>query len=465
MRLLAAAAALALALPCAAGERLVLQNARLFDGNGDVAVPVHAVVVEDGRIAAIHRSAPHTGRDGDLGPAQEDAASPSDAAEASAETADEIRLDLAGAFLMPGLVDTHVHLSFDFGDMSMNFPKSDAEYAEYVDTRMREKLAELLRQGFTTIMSPGDFWPQILDVRERQRRGDLPGPRLLVSGGIFTAPGGHPAVGICSGSMICAAIAPVADWLAVVGICDGRQYCADHVAVEVEQVDNAREWVRKYAQSGVDQLKITYVEPDGPKLSAPVAEAIIDEANRLGVRALAHAMDARDVHQLVAWGIDGFVHPPGITADRDGDLLGTAGREGLAVAVTTGTPEIMAEIWGDPSEEDLAEFNLTKGNIQSMMAFGGKPVLGSDMPGFPPAKTLRAATGALTSLGLTNAEVLRAATRDAAQALLALEDVGTLEVGHVADMIVLREDPLEDLSALQSPAMVVQGGAVVLDRR
>ena len=446
MRFAAAAVALACALSSAAAERLVLQNARLFDGTGDLAVPVSAVVVEDGRIAAIHAEG-----GSDLEPPQENDG--------------ETRLDLGGAFLMPGLVDTHIHLSFDFAGMGVNFPKSDAEYAEYVDTRMREKLAELLRQGFTTIMSPGDFWPQILDVRERQQRGELPGPRILVSGGIFTAPGGHPAVGICSGSMVCAAIGRVADWLAPVGICDGREYCAEHVAVEVEQADAAREWVRKYAQSGVDQLKITYVEPDGPKLSPEVAEAIIDEANQLGVRALVDAMDARDVNQLVAWGIDGFVHPPGITADRDGDLLGAAGRKGLAVAVTTGTPEIMAETFGEPSEEDLADFNLTRGNIQSMMAFGAKPVLGSDMPGFPADKTLRAAVAALAGLGLSNAEVLRAATRDAAQALLALEDVGTLEVSNVADMIVLAEDPLEDLIALQSPSMVIQGGVVVLDQR
>lgn len=425
-----------------AAQNLVLNNARLFDGTSEMATPVAALVVEDGRIAAIH---PVLVPDTVLNATNQ--------------------IDLNGAFLMPGLVDTHVHLSFDFAGMSMNFPKSDAEYAEYVDTRMRDKLADLLQHGFTTIMSPGDFWPQILEVRERQRRGDLQGPRILVSGGIFTAPGGHPAVGICSGSMVCAAIAPVADMLANVGICDGREYCAEHVAVEVDEAGAAREWVRKYAESGVDQLKITYVEPDGPKLSAPVVEAILDESNRIGLRALIHAMDAKDVNQLVEWGVDGFVHPPGISADSDGDLLGSAGRKGLAVAVTSGTPEIMAETFGEPSEADLADFDLVKRNIQSMIAFGGKPVLGSDLPGFPADKVLRTTIAALANLGLSNAEVLRAATRDAAQGLLALADVGTLEVGNVADMIVLPEDPLKDLSALQNPSMIFQGGTVILDRR
>ena len=450
-----------------AADSLVLNNARLFDGTQDFAVPVSSIVVANGRIAAIHAT-------GDAllgGPAQQDAAGqePSSGAAALAGPATapaaSNHIDLAGAFLMPGLVDTHVHLSFDFEGMGMYFPKSDAEYAEYVDTRMREKLAELLRHGFTTIMSPGDFWPQIIDVRERQKSGDLQGPRILVSGGIFTAPDGHPAVGICSGSMLCAAIAPVADLLANVGICEGREYCAKHVAVEVDEADAARAWVRTYAQSGVDQLKITYVEPDGPKLSPEVTEAIIDEANRIGLPALVHAMDAKDVNQLVEWGVDGFVHPPGISADSGGDLLGTAGRKGLAVAVTLGTPEIMAETFGEPSEEDLAEFNLTKGNIQSMTAFGAKPVLGSDLPGFPADKVLRTTIAALAGLGLSNAEVLRAATKDAAQALLMLEDVGTLEVGNVADMIVLQGDPLQDLGALQNLSMVIQGGAVVLDQR
>ena len=195
-----------------------------------------------------------------------------------------------------------------------------------------------------------------------------------------------------------------------------------------------------------------------------MAEAIIDEANRIGLRALVHAMDAKDVNQLVEWGIDGFVHPPGISADNNGDLLGTAGRKGLAVAVTIGTPEIMAETFGEPSEEDLQDFNLTKDNIRSMIAFGAKPVLGSDLPGFPPDKVLRTTIAALASLGLSNAEVLWAATRDAAQGLLALADVGTLEPGNMADMIVMPGDPLQDLDALQNLSMVIQGGAVVLDR-
>ena len=453
-----------------AADSLVLQNARLFDGTKDFAVSVSSIIVENGRIAAIHAAG------GALldGPAQEGAAGqeasssavPAKAPAVSATASAAVNvIDLEGAFLMPGLVDTHVHLSFDFDGMGMYFPKSDAEYAEYVDTRMREKLAELLRHGFTTIMSPGDFWPQIIEVRERQKAGDLQGPRILVSGGIFTAPDGHPAVGICSGNMMCAAIAPVADLLANIGVCEGREYCAKHVAVEVDEADAARDWVRSYAESGVDQLKITYVEPDGPKLSPEVAEAIIDEANRIGLPALVHAMDAKDVNQLVEWGIDGFVHPPSITADKDGDLLGTAGRAGLAVAVTLGTPEIMAETFGEPSEADLQEFNLTKGNIKSMIAFGAKPALGSDLPGFPPDKVLRTTIAALASLGLSNAEVLRAATRDAAQGLLALQDVGTLELGNVADMIVMQRDPLQDLSALQNLSMVIQGGAVVLDQR
>ena len=473
----AAPAAIALAVALVgwsaglAAQDLVLKNARLFDGTGDAAVPAASIVVENGRIAAIQAE----GDESLNGPAPEGAAgqemAPDPTAADVAAAPEEAALsatkviDLEGAFLMPGLVDTHVHLSFDFEGMGMYFPKSDAEYAEYVDTRMREKLAALLRQGFTTIMSPGDFWPQIIDVRERQKSGDLQGPRLLVSGGIFTAPDGHPAVGICSGSMLCAAIAPAADLLANIGICEGREYCARHVAVEVDEADAARAWVQSYAESGVDQLKITYVEPDGPKLSPEVAEAIIDEANRIGLRALAHAMDARDVNQLVDWGIDGFVHPPGITADNDGDLLAAAGRKGLAVAVTIGTPEIMAETFGEPSEEDLQDFKRTQDNIRSMIAFGAKPVLGSDLPGFPPDKVLRTTIAALAGLGLSNAEVLRAATRDAAQGLLALADVGTLEPGNLADMIVMPGDPLQDLDALQNLSMVIQGGAVVLDRR
>ena len=392
-------------------HQLVISDVNLFDGTGESTRSVTYIAVDEGRISAI-------GEDGSVPDA-------------------ESRIDLGGAFLMPGLIDTHVHLGFDFNESGMHFPKSESEYAAYVDGRMSDKLAGLLSSGFTTIMSPGDSWPLIMDVKTRQASGDIPGPRILVSGGIFTAPGGHPAVGICSGS----------------------DFCAEHVAIQVEDPEDARRWVRRYADSGVDQLKVTYVEPEGPKLDPEVAAAIVEEADLSGVRVLVHAMDAADVPQLVEWGVDGFVHPPGITPDNSGELLRNTA--GLGVAITLGTIESAEAAWGPLDEASLAEFNATKANIERMIDAGAVPVFGSDMPEAPAAPVIDTVTAALSSVGLDNAAVLRAATRDAAQVLLGLGNVGSIEVGNVADMIVLDGDPLLDLGALHDIRYVVQAGHIV----
>ena len=339
-------------------------------------------------------------------------------------------IDARGRTVMPGLIDAHVHVFFDFGETGFSYPRSQEELDAYIETRMQEKFNDLLDRGFTTIMSPGDSWPTIVNVRDRVAAGEIRGPRMFVSGGIFTAPGGHPAEGICSGS----------------------EFCAEHVAVEVADEESAREWVRKYAESGVDHLKITYVEPDeepaGPKLSPEVMAAIIDEAHRQGIRALVHAWDAADVNDLVAWGIDGFVHPFGLTLDEDGSLLRSAGEKGLAVSSTFAGAALFTQ-GPDADPAAVAELELTLSNVRTAMSHGSPLVFGSDMPGFPAETVLSAVTTAMTNIGLSNAEVLRASTRDTAQSLLAQNDLGTLEPGNLADLIIVNGNPLEDLAALE----------------
>ena len=342
---------------------------------------------------------------------------------------------------MPGLIDGHVHVFFDFVPNGIEYPKNQEELDAYIETRMQEKFDDLLNHGITGIMSPGDWWPTIVNVRDRVAAGEIQGPRMFVSGGIFTAPGAHPAEGICSGS----------------------DFCADNVAVEVDSAESAREWVRKYAESGVDLLKITYIEPNeepmGPKLAPEIVEAIIDEAHQQGIRALVHAWDAADVNELVEWGIDGFVHPFGITLDEDGSLVGSAGEKGLAVSSTFAS----ATLFSDGSPDPEAEITLS--NVRTAMDHGSPLVFGSDMPGIPAETVLNAVLNAMSNMGLSNAEVLEASTRDTAQILLAQADLGTIEPGNLADIIIIDGDPLADLNDLFKVEVVIKDGQVMVDKR
>lgn len=394
---------------------VLITNARLFDATGADVMENATIAISGNRIHSIS-----TGK-----------------MDVEAETV----INAQGKTVMPGLIDGHVHVFFDFvltGGIS--YPKSQEELDAYIKTRMQEKFDDLLARGFTGIMSPGDFWPAIVNVRDRVAAAEIRGPRMFVSGGIFTAPGAHPAEGICSGSA----------------------FCAEHVAVQVDDEASARAWVRTYAESGVDLLKITYVEPDeepsGPKLKPEVVAAIIDEAHQQGIRALAHAWDAADVNDLVKWGIDGFVHPFGITLDEDGSLLRSAGEKGLAVSSTFASTALF------PGGSD-PETAITLSNVQTAMRYGSPLVFGSDMPGFPIDLVRAAVVSAMSDLGLSNAEVLIASTRDTAQSLLAQDDLGTIEPGNLADIIIVNGDPLENLAALSQVEVVIANGQIVVDKR
>ena len=395
---------------------LVITNARLFDGTGDEVVENATIVVSGNQITAVS-----TG---------------------DADVEGATIIDAEGKTVMPGLIDGHVHVFFDATATGIEFPKSQAELDAYIETRLQEKFDDFLEYGFTSILSPGDSWPTIVNVRDRVAAGEIRGPRMFVSGGIFTAPGGHPAEGI---------------------ICGGNEFCTEHVAVEVDSEESAREWVRTYAESGVDLLKITYVEPNeeplGPKLEPEVMVAIIDEAHQQGIRALVHAWDAADVNELVDWGIDGFVHPFGITLDEDGSLLKRAGEKGLAIPSTFARDAFFAGGASNPASD------ITLANVRTAMSYGSPVVFGSDLPGIPTETVLNVVLTAMSNLGLSNAQILQAATRDTAQSLLAQADLGTIQPGNLADIIIIDGDPLADLNDLFKVEVVIKDGQIMVDKR
>ena len=407
---------------------LVITNARLFSGKDQSVTEFATIVIDDNRISAV----------------------------TTGELTGKTVIDAQGRTVMPGLIEGHAHnyFDFEFSDsefIGVNFPANEEELKSYVSGRMRDKFDDQLRAGITSSMSAGAFWPYVTDLKKMLENGEMRGPRLFVSGGIFTAPNGHPAVGICGGS----------------------EFCANHVAVQVDDEEAAREWVRRYFESGVDQIKITYVEPDGPKLRPEIVMAIIDEAHSHELRVLAHVMDAADVPSMLAWGIDGFVHPPGLTLDEDGSLLRAASEKGLPLSITFGSTGIQIE--GPEvdnlsatdrgfSENELREYFITKENVVKMIEMGAVPVFGSDMPGSPTADVVNTVTWALSEIGLSNAEVLLASTRNVAHKLIAQPDLGTIETGKLADLIVVDGDPLTDLSALANVDIVIQNGKIVVNK-
>ncbi len=406
---IAAGAALALFGLAAGGQQLGAQdlriiNARLFDGTGRGVIDNAVIDVKGERIHAVTQGA--------------------QGASAAAGGGGTV-IDARGRTVLPGLVDTHAHLFFDFVGGRPSMPANEAELAEYVASRMPEKLGDYLDNGFTSLMSPGDFWPYITDVSRSVEEGRIRGPRLFVAGGLITAPGAHPASTICA----------------------GRPFCAETVAGQVADEQAARSLVRDYAASGVHLINIAYLdEGAAPKLSPELMAVVIDEAHAHGLRALAHVGNAADLPAVVAMGLDGLVHPPAGARDGSGQLMEAAGRKRLPVTVTRESR------------------GVGRHNVRSLLAQGGVPVFGVDTPGAVASRLLDHGLRDLVRAGLSNAEVLQAATRNAGL-MLGRGDLGVITPGSLADLIIVDGDPLRDLSALANVEFVIKGGVVVASGR
>ncbi|MGH8210897.1 MAG: amidohydrolase family protein, partial [Steroidobacteraceae bacterium] len=348
-----------------------------------------------------------------------------------------------GETVMPGLIQGHMHLFRDLKGKQYFIPKSDAEASAYLDSRAKQMLEEYLQNGFTSLLSAGDLWPQIADVRDKLAAGELQGPRLFIAGGSFAAPGG---------SYICTSRTDAE-----------KLWCEQHIFAPMSNAEAAREGVRKYAARGVDVIVYDAVT-NSRGFMPEIVTALTDEAHKHGLHVLVHNSDAKDVNGLLDAGVDGFVHPPSVTFDCDGVLLKRAGHQHVPVAITLGGYEEEVSS-GRATQAQRSDYVTSRHNAMMLLKAGAVPVFGLDKAGVAPQEMVAIVGRSMIDLGMSNAQVLQAATRNAAQSLLGKKDLGTLEPGQLADIIIVDGDPLQDLSALTRVKVVIKGGQVVVDKR
>jgi imidazolonepropionase-like amidohydrolase len=384
----------------------------MFDGVSSALMERPSVVVADGVIAAV---------EGPAGPVPADAPV----------------VDLPGLTLMPGLVDTHLHLCFD----ASNDPVG--HLAGPGDDLLREQMADAarraLRAGITTVRDLGDRGYLALDLRDQRRAGVAgPLPAIVAAGPPITTPGGH---------------------------------C--HFLGGAASGDRAlRAAVRERAERGADVIKVMASGgnmtpgplPYEPQFGAGALRAIVGEAHRHGLPVIAHAHSARSIADAVAAGVDGIEHATFMTADgvdAPQAVIRAIASQQVAVGWTVGRDPGQAGPVMPQIASRMAGLIATRRRLYES---GAVLVPGSDA-GVTPAKphdVLPFAPGDMAAAGLSPAEILRAMTSRGAQACGLGHRKGRIAPGFDADILVIGGNPLDDLAAIRRLRAVYAGGRAVL---
>lgn len=411
---------------------LLLTNARLIDCTGAAPKDNQALLLDGRRIHAI-------------GP------------EASLDIPpDTQRIDLRGRTVLPGFMDCHVHIIWNPDPNVPNVRPSKIPLRDeaYIDSRSLllavNNCRKTIEAGFTTIQDLAAPNHIIFALRDAIAAGEHVGPRILASGHCITHTGGHGTEGSMTGT-----------W----------------VADTPEEVFKA---VRKQIVAGADCIK--YMGGTRPALSAPfrgregyTTEEMrpgVDEAHRAGLKVRVHAHSStQGIKNSIMARVDSIEH--GFPLDKEGaDMmveLGTFLCPTLSVNPAA-LKAIEMGVWSYPGSEDQIRrmADLAPKTIDLAVKAGVKIALGTDaaMP-----MVLHGGNAwefeLMADYGLTNMQSILAGTRNAAENLGLLDDLGTLEAGKLADLVVVDGDPLADIRILQDLEkirLVMKEGKVVIDR-
>ena len=409
----------------------LIRNANLIDGTGAPPLKDAAVLVEDQRIKAV-------------GPASR----------IRLPDAALNELDADGRWLLPGMIDTHVHVMLEGVNIARDMvtPFSQRFYNSTVYMR------RTLEAGITSVRDAGGA---DAGTKAAVESGTVPGPRLQISISILTTTGGHADGWMRSGGEF--NIFPPYP-----GYPDGRCDGVDGVRQKVREVLRAGAEVVKICTTGgvlspTDHPEFTQFSPE--ELAVVVQEA----AYRRGIRVMAHAQGSEGVKNAVRAGIHSIEH--GIFLDDEAIELML--EHGTYLVPTLLAPLAVLEV-GEAG--GMPEYGLRKArevieihseSITRAYQAGVSIAMGTDAGVMPHGTNLRE-LGLMVNVGMSPMEAIVATTRTAAENLGWEDRVGTVEAGKLADLILTNTNPLQDIRSLENTdniPLVMKGGQIYKDLR
>jgi imidazolonepropionase-like amidohydrolase len=397
---------------------VVIHAGRVLDVKTGKLLSDQALVIEDGKITRVGAFA-----------------------ETKAST-DAVRIDLPNATILPGLIDAHTHLT---SDPKFGYERLGISVAR--ETLIGAKNARVtLEAGFTTVRNVGASGYSDVALRDAINAGDVPGPRMLVSGPALSITGGH-----CDNNLLPYEYHATGD-----GVADG--------------IAAVQHKVRENIKYGSDLIKVCATggvlskgdDPQASQYTLEEMKAIVADAHRLGRKVAAHAHGAQGILWASEAGVDSIEH---------GSYIDDAGIAEMKKNGTYLVPTLYLGDWflENAERNHVPDFLLAKAkavipaarkNIAHAFASGVKVAFGTDAAVYPHGLNAHE-FAVLVKLGLSPLQAIQAATVNAADLLGWPGKVGSLEPGAWAAIVAVDGDPLKDVSTLERVKFVMKGGEVI----
>lgn len=392
----------------------VINNVKILDGMGGV-IEHGSIVVQGDRIISVN--------------------------EGDSNVTGALTIDAEGRTLMPGYIDAHRHII------------TGANPADWLETQAETDMLAFLEAGFTTLLSAGDAPDQILELRRMTAEGDILGPRIVAAQftGLAAANGmagieGDPA-----------------------RFDNARPPLRATEAMPALPEEVVRGQVQALFDRGFDAAKnVINVSPGGPEEEA--LSMIVEETQRLGIRTITHAVTVIDTLAAMRAGVDQLVHTPHIgmlTLDEARQIADS----NIPMTSTLGIFVPFYDENNEPIFRDELPFpwdtisSAGQGPVNARLLWEAGVVygFGTDTR-YEPSLTLKHELKSLF-LVFSEQDILRIMGQNAAINIAMEDEIGALEAGKIADIVLVDGDPEADIFDLLNVDLVIKNGQFVVDKR
>lgn len=417
LRTLISIAALSGLALSAQAESTLLTGGHVFDVERGVMLKDHDILVEDGRIKAV-------GRKGTLG------------------AAGAARIEMQGAYLLPGLSDSHVHLTsradlHGYRRLAVSTPRSAISGVANAE--------KTLRAGFTTVRNLGGPGFADVDLKDAIDTGEIPGPRIIPAGHSIGITGGH-----CDNNLL-----PYEDKAVGGGVADGpwavRQKVRENKKYGAEVI--------KFCGTGGVLSKGTTI--GAQQFTLEEMKAIVGEAHELGLKVAVHAHGAKGIQTALEAGVDSVEHASLISDES----LKLAVKQGTFLSMDIYVSDFIlsegeaAGILPESLEKEKTVGKAQRERFQAAVKAGAKIAYGTDAGVYTHGLNGRQ-FAYMVQWGMHPAEAIRAATLGNAELFGLKDEIGSLTAGKRGDIIAVTGDPLTNIRELEDVDFVMKDGSV-----